>query len=78
MPIAFSLKSNQQTTYYGSYSVRPLEIRGHFSMQGPQREDMIPSYVAEIFKNNPEIKSVAINRADSGAVWQRIEPKDPT
>lgn len=78
MPVTFSLKSDKG--FYGSYSATPLEIKGIFMMQGPQSGSMIPPGVLALFEQYPELKSVALNRDNGGAVWTRIEddPEETT
>lgn len=71
----FLMKGNKAKSIHGAYSRSALEIRGHFSMQGPQPvgENGAPQWVADIFESRPDIIRVAVSTEDRGAVWTRMD-----
>jgi len=76
--IAFSLRGDKCRKVGSSYSRAPLEIKGLFHLTGPQPVGVdggAPTWVADLFDSNPEIKHIAISTDKDGIVWNRI-PRD--
>ena len=80
MSTTFLLKGNKTAErFYGQHSRTPLEIKGHWSMSGPQAvgEGGVPECVAEVFRAFPHMKSIALGTDTHGVVWQRLDA-EPT
>ena len=73
MPLKFVMKGYKGKTVYGAYARGELEIKGHFHAQGvqPVGDDGAPEWVAEIFKNMPHIKNIAVSGEEGSALWTR-------
>lgn len=72
----FNLKGARGISYHGSHSRTKMEIRGCFSMSGPQPvsdDGGVPELVHQLFQNFPKLQQVALCADDSGVVYQRIE-----
>jgi hypothetical protein len=66
-------KSDAQV-FHGAHSRSPLEIRGQFSMTGPQPvgDGGVPKWVADLFESMPDLKQVALSTDKRGVVWSRL------
>lgn len=72
----FALKGYKGTTVHASLSHQPLEVSGHWHLQGPILVDDdrgAPSWVYELLEQNPEIEFIAVGKKDSGSVYSRID-----
>lgn len=74
MSITFALKGNTGRRVHTSFSRTKLEIRGHFSMSGPQPVggNGCPEWIADLFDANPNLTQIALGNEESGIVYQRI------
>ena len=75
--ITGALKGYKGRTCHSAHSYKPVEIRGHFNMQGPQvcgGEGGVPDWVVAAFDANPKSQTIAANTEKHGTVWQR--PKE--
>ena len=71
----FAMKGNKAKCVYGSHSLQPLEIRGCFTVRGPQPvgiEGGTPQWVSDLFDTQPDIDIVCISGKNGGVVWNRI------
>lgn len=78
MPFVFALKGSNTKTIHGAHARGPLEIRGHFTAQGPQpigEEGGCPQWVADLLEKHPDIQKVALSGDNGGVVWSRIADK---
>ena len=62
-------------TLPASRSSTPLEIRGHFHIQGSQivgdEVGCAPSWIADIFDRDEKVESVSFNYKNHGVVFSR-------
>lgn len=75
MSKTFAMKGGTGKRVHGAYSRSPLEIKGHFTMSGPQPiddESGCPQWVADLFDQHPDIQRVALSGDEWGAVFSRI------
>ncbi len=75
MSILFAMKGSNAKTIHGAHAHGPLEIRGHFTSQGPQpigAEGGCPQWVADLLEKHPDIQQVALSGEHCGVVWSRI------
>lgn len=76
MGLSFTLKGYKGKTVRSAFSRIRLEIKGHFHIQGPQpvgEEGGAPEWVYELFKLDPDIEEIAINKKDSGVIYQPMK-----
>lgn len=75
MSTTFALKGHAGTIYHGAHSRTPLEIRGHFHIQGPQPvgDGGVPKWVSDAFDAMPHMTRIALSSKTGGVVWSRIE-----
>ena len=76
MGISVAMKGYKGKIVGSAYSNTKLEIKGRFHFQGPQTvgdEGGAPEWIYELFKLNPDIEAIAINRENSGVVYTPIK-----
>jgi hypothetical protein len=60
--------------YHATYLTGDLEITGWFQMSGPQAvgDSGVPEYIAEIFRNNSKIDTIAIQYEKNSVIYRRM------
>lgn len=74
--MVFAMRGSNRKTIYSSHSNRPLEISGSWFVSGPQpvgTEGGCPQFVADIFNQYPELKTISLGFEKSGVVFSRPE-----
>lgn len=80
MAQTFAMRGNKSEVYHGAHSRTPLEIRGSFSMSGPQPvgdDGGVPTAVAEIFRAMPHCQTISLGNEKGGVVYSRLA-SDPS
>jgi hypothetical protein len=78
MSILFAMRGNKERTFYGAHSSKPLEIKGHWHMQGPQPvadAGGVPGWAADLFDSRPDLMQIALSTKQGGVLWTRPEPE---
>ena len=69
------MKGNTAKTVHGAHAHGPLEIKGRFTMQGPQpidNENGCPQWVADLLDQYPDVQQVALSGDKWGVVFSRM------
>lgn len=72
----FVMRNYKRRTIHGAHSTGPLEIRGHFHLQGNQPIDNdggVPQWVADYLEQHTDVTSIAISGKHYSVVWTRVE-----
>ncbi len=69
----FAMKGYKGKTVGVAISRSPLEIKGHFHLQGrqPVGDDGAPEWVYALLRDNPDIEVIAIGTKSSGKIYSR-------
>jgi len=58
---------------YAQFSITTISFLGNFWSQGRQTEKMMPLWVVQSFKEDPELKQIAANKKEQGFIYSRVE-----
>lgn len=75
MGTTFAIKGNTAKTVHGAHAHGPLEIKGRFTMQGPQPiddENGCPQWVSDLLDQYPDVQQVALSGDKCGVVFSRM------
>lgn len=82
MSVRFAMKGNKAArTFHGAHSSTPLEIKGHWHIQGPQPvadAGGVPVWAADLFDSLPDLVQIALSTKTGGVVWTRPQPEVAT
>ena len=76
MSKTFLINGSDAKTVHGAYAHGPLEIKGCFTMQGPQpveKDGGCPQFVSDLLDQHPDIKQIALSGDACSAVFSRMD-----
>jgi hypothetical protein len=71
---AFGMRGFKGRTIPSAHSATPLEIKGAWTMQGPQvvgGEGGVPEWVFDLFQANPHLEQIALGYERGGVLYHR-------